>query len=191
MSDLLDLLLDAGLIQFGWFEPGGAPFKLSLEMLPAYPDVLKAVAAEARPFLAQAPCDRLVCLPDSLPLGIALSLETGIPLVYSRGSGEAAVYDLVGAYDIGHPALLLVNTLDAAQDLSQFVGGAHRVGLNILQAVAVVNLGRLPPPADFAVRALLHLPDAVHHLAGNGRLPVRHAQVVLNFLNPHPDSTAP
>mgnify|MGYP007032600650 FL=1 len=38
-------LLTAGLVHFGVFGEKAAPARLSLEMLPAYPDVLAQIAA--------------------------------------------------------------------------------------------------------------------------------------------------
>lgn len=101
----VDDMLRAGLVQFGLFGPDGAPVKLNCELLPAYPDILAQVAASAAEIATQPLPDRLVCTAQAVPLGVALSLRTGVPLVYSRGSDGPGVEDLVGAYDVGHPAL--------------------------------------------------------------------------------------
>ncbi len=170
--------MDAGLLQFGWFD-AGAPFKLHLDMLPAYPDVLKAVATTAKPFAQD--MSRLVCLADALPLGVALSLETNIPLVYSRGSESEAVHDLVGAYDIGHPALLVLNQLtqNDSQSITDLALGAHRVGLDIRQTVAIIAVDTQP---DANHSALLNLADVVETLTQAGRVPAGQAQAVKSWL---------
>src|SRR5690349_104106 len=117
MNPLVTLLMDAGLLQFGSFIEQGkeTPFRANFEMMPSYPDVLSQVANELARLIPRGAeddavtpentIDHLLCTWDSLPLGVALSLRTNVPLVYSRGSSAEPVHDLVGAYDIGHPAV--------------------------------------------------------------------------------------
>lgn len=185
MDNLITLLMDAGLLQFGWFE--GVPFKLHLDMLPAYPDVLKALAVAAKTQTQPIhTLSRLVSTNDALPFGVALSLETGIPLVYSRGSGEGAVNDLVGAYDIGHPALMLVNTWtrNDIQRVSDLITGARRVGLDIRQALTIVEVDTQNTHlgVDVSVHHLLKLTNIVEILVDGGRMPVGQGEAVLDWL---------
>ena len=51
------MLLDAGLIQFGWFERDGAPepVALHLEMVASFPDILARLADECRAVLDLSP----------------------------------------------------------------------------------------------------------------------------------------
>lgn len=181
MSNLIDLFIKTGLLQFGWFEPGGTPFRLNLDMLPAYPDVLKELVLIAKPQAAD--MSRLVCTADALPFGVGLSQETNIPLVYSRGSAEAPTHDLVGAYDIGHPALLLVNTLDNIQNTHKLVMNARNVGLQIHHALAIFNLIPILTPTDITVQSLLNLRDVVHMLVNDERLPTGQGKAVLEWLD--------
>ncbi|MCZ2095261.1 MAG: hypothetical protein LC121_03125, partial [Anaerolineae bacterium] len=124
-------LIDAGLIQFGWFWRGGetVPVALHLDMLASYPDLLQLVALEAQNKVAGLHANRLLCAANALPFGIAFSLRSGVPLVYSRSSADAPVFDLVGAYDIGHPALLLTNSVGDGDAHAALVSAARRVGL--------------------------------------------------------------
>jgi hypothetical protein len=180
MDELTALVMDAGLLQFGWFD-GGVPFKLHLDMLPGYPDVLRVVAAAAQPFLCSN--SRLVCTAEALPLGVALSLLADVPVVYSRGRGEEVVNDLVGAYDIGHPALLLVNTLQCedANSVAALIGQARQVGLDIRQTVAVVQVDT-KITLDVEVHALLNLADVVETLVEIGRVPAGQGKAVSVWL---------
>ena len=78
-ADLTSLLIEAGLLQFGLFvvDPGRTmPFRISLELLPSYPDILSKLADGLAASMARLYADRLLCPADSLPSGVALSLRT-------------------------------------------------------------------------------------------------------------------
>jgi hypothetical protein len=65
-----DELLEAGLLQFGRFGSEATPVRLSLEMLPAYPDVLAQITASAAEIIRQQQPDQLVCAAEAVPLGV-------------------------------------------------------------------------------------------------------------------------
>ncbi|MGJ3237876.1 MAG: hypothetical protein ACFE0Q_04145 [Anaerolineae bacterium] len=158
-------LLQTGIIQFGLFVKNGQelPYRLQLDMLPAYPELLQNVVYRGVQTLAGIPTfDRLVAHADAVPLASALSLNTGISLVYSRGRGETPVHDLVGAYDVGHPACLLVNSI--TPDMKQWLADAERVGLNIHTVIEVIATGhQLQQPAQTAIFTLTEIIHALHH----------------------------
>lgn len=181
-ENLIDALVNAGLVQFGYFagrEPGkNSPLRLNLALLPAYPDVLQLITDTVAVKLAEQPVERLVCAADSVPLGVAVSLKTGIPLVYSRGQGEAAVYDLVGAYDVGHPAALLMNIFDQTVPIARLQDNARRVGLDIQYGVAVLGLNT----ASESVTSLVRVDEMVDSLAARNLLPANQRLRVLQQL---------
>lgn len=182
-SHLISLITDAGLLQFGSFtESGGehAPLHVSFEMLASYPAVLVALADSAAPLVAAGEYSRLLCNAEALPFGVALSLKTGVPLVYSRGRGESAVVDLVGGYDIGHRTLLVLNTLDGDPFSPLWVQRASGVGLDAVAALAILALGQHVDNANS--HTLLYLDDVINDLATHGELPVGHAAVVRKWM---------
>ncbi|MEL6151121.1 MAG: hypothetical protein AAFR56_15970, partial [Chloroflexota bacterium] len=81
----------------------------------------------------------ILCPFDTLPLATLISQIANIPLVYSRGRGEPAVDDLVGAYDINHPTLLLANTTTGDGALGQLQTDARRVGLLTTYALVLIR----------------------------------------------------
>lgn len=173
-------LADVGLIQFGRFvRPDGDvwPVAIHLDWLPSYPDVLRQVARAVAPLLDGLRADRVLAAPGALAVGVALSLERGIPLVYTvsepRGAGEA--YAIEGAYDVGHPtALLSTLPLDAAQ-AADLIGLAKRVGLDVQALIAVLDPGRGARAAleaqGWTVRVALTLDGALPALEAAGALP--------------------
>ncbi|MBI5669935.1 MAG: hypothetical protein HZC41_18225 [Chloroflexi bacterium] len=197
-THLIPLLMETGLVQFGRFQTGAGtrPFLLSLDYLPAYPDVLKQVTQAAVRELDGLAIHRLVATADAVPLGVALSLATDLSLVYSRGQREEAVYDLVGAYNIGHAAVLVCTVLADIGPLLPFIAAARRVGLEIHTLLAVLDLDIQDAIPDVTVKSLLTLPTVITALSSQGVLPAGQAQAVLEWiqaqrLNPRPGAASP
>lgn len=153
--NLGDALLSHGLLEVGVFQKEALrqSFRLRLEMLPAYPGLMAACALQIADRLARV--DRIVCPSDSVPLGVAVSLQTKIPLVYSRGRGEAPVQDWVGAYDVGHPAALVCSIMPDKDTWAVWHKQLSSVGLEVVQVISVVELHALS--TDVATHALLRL----------------------------------
>ncbi len=185
MNKLADRLIDAGLIQFGAFARGGEmlPVDLHLSMIGSYPDLLDELAALTAEIVRGAEASHLLSTGDAIPFGTALSLRTRIPLVYSRSGGEAAVFDLVGAYDIGHPALLIANSVGFKASPTALVQSARRVGLEIHTLVAILEARAEPPPPDVDVVSLFRLRDIVGAMAASGALPDGQARRVLGWID--------
>lgn len=174
MSELLHALYAARLIQFGQFRVKDKiePVRFELPLLASYPDLLQRITDQ----IALPQAERLLCTDDALPLGMTLSLKHSIPLVYSRtGSLE-----LTGAYDIGHPTVLVTNVLDhQSTGLQPLIAHARQVGLQVNAVIAVLDAGcRM---IDLPVFAVFQLDDIVRELVQAGELPERQAILVLEW----------
>ena len=182
MPELLTMLLDSGLMQFGRFagSDGWEPYRLNLQWLPSYPAILRQIAEESEPLVGQV--DHLLSTASALPVGLALSLCHNLPLVYSRGTNDAPVFDLVGAYDIGHPALLVAGRSRDLVGIMPLVERARRVGLEIQRAVVVMDESD-PQPDGISVSALLSLPALIDALVSSGKLPEGHGKVLKDWIN--------
>ncbi|MEL6525207.1 MAG: hypothetical protein AAFQ07_05795 [Chloroflexota bacterium] len=172
-------LFKAGLLQFGRFiaEDGTpSPYRIRLEMLAAYPALLQQITYRGVQSLATAtPFDRLVALSDSIPIATSLALNTGISLVYSRGTNEPLVHDLVGAYDVGHPACLIVNS--ANEHTSEFIQKSRKVGLEIHTVLEVIAQGYTLP--NVTQLSILTIPAVIHELRQNNTITQHMADAVL------------
>ena len=173
-------LAQAGLVQFGRFEqPDGAlwPVASHLRWLPSYPALLGQVADALLPLLQQVNADRLLATADALPIGVALSLRANLPLVYPYGELRActAAFAIEGAYDVGHPTLLLSDTLIDPAHAEALAALAGRVGLDVHAILAVIDLelgarAQLES-AGYAVTCALTLRAMLPVLADDGLLP--------------------
>lgn len=175
-------LLKTGILQFGLFvtDDGTTPYRLRLEMLPAYPQLLQNMVYRGIQTLATVkPHDRLVSHAEAIPIATALSLNTGASLVYSQGTNQPAVHDLVGAYDVGHPACLIVNTLP--DDIEAFLTRCKTVGLDIHSIVEVVGVGQTIPNIEH--HAVFTMPALIHELKQNNAIPPHMATTVIDYLN--------
>jgi hypothetical protein len=177
-------LLSAGLIQFGRFAGtnGFDPLRLHLELLPSYPQVLADAARALETLTADAAYDFVIAAPDALALATALSQQRGLPLVYSRGRGETPTHDLVGAYDVGHPALLVSLIHDDGRALDRLTRSAASVGLEIMTAAALIDLDTNADVNQRPRRSVWTLRGLVDELVGQGIIPRDQAAAVREWL---------
>src|SRR5258706_11882239 len=85
--DLVEWIRRIGAIQFGNFEqrnqPGiFAPVTINLQLVPSYPDILRQLAQELAPLVHLPGITHLLASPSVVPLATAVSLASGLPLVY-------------------------------------------------------------------------------------------------------------
>jgi orotate phosphoribosyltransferase len=179
-ADLVRALATAGLILFGRFErPDSSvwPVMVNLRWLPSYPDLLRDTAAALDPLLDRVNADRLLTTMDALPIGVALSLRKNTPLVYPYGDVReyTAAFAIEGAYDVGHPTVLLSDVLIDEPQATEITAVARRVGLDVGSILAVVDLGlgarRTLKAAGYTVATVLTLRAMLPVLADAGKLP--------------------
>ena len=170
---MIDNFLKAGLLQFGVFGKQETPFKLNFQLLPSYPHILQEIAQKTLPVVQG--MDRLLCEASAVPLGVAISLASNIPLVYSLGTDQAGVYDLIGAYDVGHPAALILHQWDDAKHPA-LIEKAARVGLEIKHIVTLFDFGQ---PADYEITPIFNFETVIRDLAARGVIPQMQADTVI------------
>lgn len=179
---LIDYLLDYGLVQFGRFSDTNGdtmPVSVNLGMLPSYPDALAAAhqMLSATIESINTPFDRVLSWAEATPIAVLYAAEARIPMVYSRQCGEPIVHDLVGAYDIAHPTLLIL--LDDLKDgVAEFVAKAGRVGLKVQVTVTLVGMrqGR---------HVILTLMDITQRAQQRGDISDKQARLVMQWINHH------
>ena len=184
-GNVSEWLLNTGILQFGCFVKDGtvASVRFCPEYLPAYPDLLIEVAKLSVLQIDTATVDHLIVTADSVPLGLASSLQTGLSLVYNRGRGEAAVYDLVGSYNSGHMSALLLNCIDNVEVSEKFIASARSVGLETKSIVALLEMRSINQLAGIPVQYVFRLVDIVQELVAVGRLSEGQMQTVMQWMN--------
>lgn len=184
MDTLIEQFWGAGLIQFGRFED--VPFKIQFELLPSYPDIWSNLLDRLIKLVDITRYERLLAPADSLPLGTLLSYSANIPLVYSKGTGRDGVYDLLGAYDVGHPALFVSNVWAGTEKTyPALIQKAGRVGLELDKALVIMTYGD-NHPSDTPIQSLFRFEDVVKTLHDAHKLPIGQMNAVLEWIARYP-----
>lgn len=184
-ATLSEWLLETGILQFGTFVIDGkvTPVRFCPEYLPAYPQLLREIGKLALSKFNASVIDHLIATTDSMPIGLVCSLQANLSLVYSRGKGEAPVYDLVGSYNSGHKSTLIINCIDDTHLIETFMANAQSVGLELETIVALLEVRSLNQLAGIPVRFVFRLVDEVQELVAKGRLSEGQSQAVLKWID--------
>jgi orotate phosphoribosyltransferase len=160
-------LLHIGAVQFGQFEnpaqPGNfEPVRIHLPLLASYPETLAALALALVPLARLDGASHLLAMPGALPIAFALSLESGLPLVYPAAGDPDR---LEGAFDYNVPTLLITDVLAQGRDEAAMIRHVHRHGLDVEGLLAVYDLGLCGafrgPHKVFAARSLWQPADVL------------------------------
>lgn len=180
MKTIASQLISTGLIQFGLFgeRTPQAPIKFQLDMLASYPVLLDNVADYIAQQISGLEIDHLVCTPDAIPLGTAVALKSAISLVYAYGAGDALKF--VGAYDIGHPALLLTNVIYPTIGELPLMRYARQVGLEINGVFGIIDCGATQTE-NLEISELLRLTEWTAFLLEEGQLSNGQAQAIVDW----------
>lgn len=119
----------AGLVQPGLYN--GDTLRFQFELLGSYPELLDHVSSEIAQAIESNKYDRIVATPGAIALGVCVSQKLQISLVYRAGKSQSPVLDLVGAYDVGHPTLMLTDVVLSEDQLKTFISQCGSVGLVI------------------------------------------------------------
>ena len=136
---ILQSLYNAGLIQFGHFEDGQGiqQVKYSLEFLPSYPKLILDIANAITVDTSGSQFDYLLASCDAISLGTIIGQLMQHPTVFENNSGLTPANRIVGAYDTGHPTILITNIV--SNRLHQLISDASKVGLEVQQIVSIVE----------------------------------------------------
>lgn len=200
MSDLASLvrqLFDIGCVQFGKFTLKSgltSPIYIDLRLLVSHPPLLKRVAqamadAIAQPPLRDARFDRLAAIPYAgLPIGVAVALETGRPLIYPRrevkdyGAGRL----IEGEYRPGETALLVDDLITRGTAKLEALQPLRGAGLIVNDVLVVIDReqGGREELAQHGIRlhAVFTLSTMLDELGRSGRLDARQRDDVLAWL---------
>jgi uridine monophosphate synthetase len=144
-DELARALYEADCVRFGEFRlHSGAisPVYIDLRRLVSHPAVLERVAAVYAELLAPLSYDRIAALPfAALPIGTAVSLRTGQPLIYPRpsrkdyGTGQL----IEGAYEAGERAVILDDLITTGGSKVEALAPLRDEGLVVEDVVVLLD----------------------------------------------------
>ncbi|HQX75957.1 MAG TPA: orotate phosphoribosyltransferase, partial [Thermoflexales bacterium] len=144
-QQLATSLLATGCVKFGQFKLKSglmSPIYMDLRQLVSHPKVLAQVAAAYAPLLDGLSFDRLAALPyAALPIGTAISLNMGLPLIYPRKEAKAygTKADIEGAFAEGETAVVIDDLTTTGDSKFEAIEKLTGAGLKVTDVVVLID----------------------------------------------------
>lgn len=195
LNELVLTLYEIEVVRFGRFELHSgklSPIYIDLRLLASYPAVLRQVAQAYSELLAKLPCDVIAAIPYAgLPIGTAIALETGLPLIYPRkvaksyGTGK----QIEGKWSIGQTAVIIEDLITSGDSILQGVAMLKSAGLHINDAIVLIDRqqggGQNLAEQGYQLHAVLSLPQMLTILEQHGRLTSAQHREIFRMLYDH------
>jgi orotate phosphoribosyltransferase len=119
-----------------------SPIYIDLRLLVSFPEALRQVAQAYAALLGGLRFDILAAYPyAALPIGTALALETGIPLIYPRkdAKGYGTGKQVEGVWQEGQTALVVEDLITSGDSILQAISSLRSAGLQVRDAVVLID----------------------------------------------------
>lgn len=185
-------LADIGCVRFGDFTLRSgqrSPIYIDLRLLISHPNVLRDVARAYAQLLRPLVFDRLAAIPyTGLPIGTAVSLELGCPLLYSRK--EVKVYGtrqaVEGESRQGERVVVLDDLITTGASKLEAIAPLEELGLHVEDVVVLIDReqgGReYLEERGYRLHAIFSLGEMLDILAQHSRISTAQRDQVKAFL---------
>jgi uridine monophosphate synthetase len=192
-ADLADALLEAGCVRFGAFTlKSGAqsPIYFDLRLLASHPRLLAKVARAYARLLAGLTFDRVAALPyAALPIGTAIALQTGHPMVYPRREvkeyGTRAVVE--GEFRAGDTVVLIDDLATTGGSKFEAIDRLQAAGLVVRDVVVLIDrqagARRDLEAAGFRLHAIFSMSELLDHWEATGRVEVENLRAARKLVD--------
>lgn len=179
--ELIIGLAELGALQFGDFTLASgkrSSLYVDLRLLVSQPSLMQTAARAYARLLERLDCDRIAGIPyAALPIGAAVSLVSGVPLIYNRketkshGLGK----DIEGIWQPGERVVVIEDVITTGGSIVRSVELFRSAGLVVEDAVVLLdrqqggveNLQK----AGIRVHSVLALDEVLQLLASTGHIP--------------------
>ena len=187
-KNLITGLADLGALQFGDFTLASgkrSSMYVDLRLLVSQPSLMHAAASAYTAKLDRLKCDRIAGIPyAALPIGQAVSLASGIPLIYNRKESKSHGLgkDIEGLWQQGERVVIIEDVITTGGSIVSSVELFRAAGLVVEDAVVLLdrqqggveNLAK----AGIRVHSVLELGDVLDLLAKTGHIPAEILQTL-------------
>jgi uridine monophosphate synthetase len=205
-SQLTLALADMGAIRFGEFTLASgkkSPIYIDLRLLVSRPAILRQVARAYADLLRRdldmgsgptapgttSPAVRLAAIPyAALPIGTAVALEMGLPLIYPRLEVKAhgTARPIEGEFEVGERAVVLDDLITTGGSKLAAIEPLEAAGLQVEDVVVLIDReqgGREElEAAGYRLHAVLRLGEMLDLLLEAGRIRTEQREEVLSYL---------
>ena len=188
---LSEQLFDNGCVQFGSFTLKSgltSPIYLDLRLLISHPPLLRQVAQALARIAGGLAFDRLAAIPYAgLPIGTALALEMGRPLIYPRQvKTHGTRRTIEGAFETGETVLVIDDLITRGTSKIEAIAPLEEAGLVVRDVVVLIDREQ-GGPADlaergYALHAVATLSQILESLQTTGRITSNQYTAVASYL---------
>lgn len=185
-------LADADVVRFGEFKLASglnSPIYINLRVLPSYPESMKVVADELSKLVKKLKPDVVAGAETAgIPLSTAISLKTGIPMIYVRKRPKTyGTMDLVeGVLEKGKKVVLIDDMATNAYSKLKFVEGIKHAGGIIEDVVIVLDREQGGVEAlgkeNIKLRSLITLKELLNYMKDNNMIDETKFNEILLYL---------
>lgn len=190
---LAAILVDSGCVRFGEFTLKSgqqSPFYIDLRRLASFPHALQAVARSFQRMLSRLTFDCIAAIPyAALPIGTAVSLATGYPLIYPRRDrkqyGTRAAVD--GAYHKGDIAVVLDDLVTTGESKFETIETLQACGLEVRDIAVLIDreqgAAATLTASDYRLHAVVTIGELLTAWRDSGAIHAAQHAIVSDYLS--------
>lgn len=195
MDNLYAKLYDIGCVKFGEFKLKSgimSPVYVDFRVLVSHPDVLKMVGEKLVEMTKGLEFDRIAGLPYAgLPIGVAMSLEGGYPMIYPRK--EAKDYGtaklIEGEYKEGEKILVVDDVITDGTAKIEAIKPLVLAGLKVTDVAIILDReqggANILAELGYKLHSLMTLSQALDSLVKQGKVSEDMQKKVRSFIAEH------